>query len=179
MLAMTNRNGRRPSGVSVPDPAVASASHEAVSGYAAPGGTIGGMVSEADFIAAQDISTGRVPAPAGDPAVPERRRYPLAGLLICGTCGRRMESAWANAKPAYRCRHGHTSATPPDPGRTKNAYVREDRLLPQLPALHLLLTGADPGPRRRRRTRRGVDAPSLASAEDVIGYLRKNQVTLT
>jgi hypothetical protein len=28
----------------------------------------------------------------------------LAGLLACGTCGRRMESAWSNGKPAYRCR---------------------------------------------------------------------------
>ena len=26
-------------------------------------------------------------------------------LLVCGTCGRRMESAWSGGKPAYRC-HG-------------------------------------------------------------------------
>ena len=55
-----------------------------------------------------------------------------------------MESAWSNGKPAYRCRHGHTSAAAPDPGRPKNAYIREDRILPHLPALHLLLTGAQP-----------------------------------
>jgi Recombinase zinc beta ribbon domain len=30
----------------------------------------------------------------------------LAGLLECGRCGRRLESAWSNGKPAYRCRHG-------------------------------------------------------------------------
>jgi site-specific DNA recombinase len=30
-------------------------------------------------------------------------------------------------KAAYRCRHGHTGAAAPDPGRPKNAYVREDR----------------------------------------------------
>jgi hypothetical protein len=24
----------------------------------------------------------------------------LAGLLACGTCGRRLESAWSNGKPA-------------------------------------------------------------------------------
>jgi site-specific DNA recombinase len=57
--------------------------------------------------------------------VPEQRRYLLAGLLACGGCGRRMESAWSNGKPAYRCRHGHTSAAPPDPVRPKNGYLRD------------------------------------------------------
>jgi hypothetical protein len=90
-----------------------------------------------------------------------------------------MESAWSNGKPAYRCRHGHTSATPPDPGRARNVYVREDRLLPRLPALHLLLTGAEPSAGRRRRTRRGADARPAVSPEDVIGFLRENDVTLT
>jgi site-specific DNA recombinase len=89
-----------------------------------------------------------------------------------------MESAWSNAKPAYRRRHGYTSATTPDPGRVKNAYVHEDRLLLRLPALYLLLTSGNPAVRRRRRTRRGVDVPQV-SAEDVIGYLRKKQVTVT
>lgn len=103
----------------------------------------------------------------------------IAGLLICNACGRRMESAWSNGKAAYRCRHGHTSATPPDPDRPRNAYVREDRIVPQLPALHLLLTGADPGARRRRRTRRGMDVPPPVRAEDVIRYLREHRITLT
>jgi hypothetical protein len=43
-------------------------------------------------------------------------------------------SAWSNGKPAYRCRHGYTSAARPDPGRAKNAYVREDQILPHLAA---------------------------------------------
>ena len=68
------------------------------------------------------------------------RRYLLAGLLACGLCGRRMESAWSNGKAAYRCRHGRTSAMAPDPSRPKNTYVREDKLLPHLQTLHLLLT---------------------------------------
>ncbi|HEX5290099.1 MAG TPA: zinc ribbon domain-containing protein [Streptosporangiaceae bacterium] len=68
------------------------------------------------------------------------RRYLLAGLLACGVCGRRMESAWSNGKPAYRCRHGRTSAMAPEPAWPKNTHVREDKLLPHLPALHLLLT---------------------------------------
>ena len=87
-----------------------------------------------------------------------------------------MESAWSNGRPAYRCRHGHTSAAAPDPDRPKNAYVREDRILPHLPALHLLLTG--PPGTRRRRTRRGVES-GTATAEDVIAYLRENEITLT
>jgi hypothetical protein len=46
-----------------------------------------GLISEADFIAAQDAHVPRGPgSPAG-------RRYLLAGLLACGLCGRRLESA--------------------------------------------------------------------------------------
>ena len=48
------------------------------------------LVSEADFIAAQDATAPRGPA---------TRRYLLAGLLACSRCGRRLESAWSNASP--------------------------------------------------------------------------------
>ena len=89
-----------------------------------------------------------------------------------------MESAWSNGKPAYRCRHGHTTASAPDPGRPKNAYVREDLIVPHLPALHLLLTEPAAG-QRRRRTRRGIDVPYQVTAEDVTAYLREQQITLT
>jgi site-specific DNA recombinase len=110
------------------------------------------------------------------------RRYLLAGLLECGACGRRMESAWSNGKPAYRCRHGRTTASAPDPGRPKNAFVREDRILRHLPALHVLLTGAgDSGGDvpRRRRTRRGIDTCYQATPETMIAYLREQAITLT
>jgi DNA invertase Pin-like site-specific DNA recombinase len=134
------------------------------------------LVSEADFIAAQDLSAARGPAPAGVLAEPPKRRYLLAGLLTCGACRRRMESAWSNGRAAYRCRHGRTTATSPDPGRPRNAYLREDRILARLPALHLLLTGAQPA--RRRRTRRGADVRPAASPEEAIGYLREHGITL-
>jgi DNA invertase Pin-like site-specific DNA recombinase len=137
------------------------------------------LVSEDDFIAAQGVSAARGPAPAGGPAVPGRRRYLLAGLLVCGTCGRRMESTWSNGKPAYRCRHGHTSALGPDPGRPRSAYVREDRVLPHLPALRLLLNGTEPPAARRRRTRRGAEVRPAASPEEAIGYLREREIVLT
>ena len=79
------------------------------------------------------------------PAGPATRRYLLAGLLACGRCGQRLESAWSNGKPAYRCRHGHTTATRPDPGRPKNTYIREDQVLPHLTAVAILL-GSDQAP---------------------------------
>ena len=137
------------------------------------------LVSEADFIAAQDIHAARGPAPSGDVSMPEKRQYLLAGLLACGTCERRMESAWSNGKPAYRCRHGHTSVSTPDPDRPKNAYVREDRILPHLAALHLLLSQAPSAEGRRKRTRAGVDVRYQIAAEDVTAYLREQQITLT
>jgi hypothetical protein len=131
------------------------------------------LVSEQDFIAVQDIRAQREGTGPG-------RRYRLAGLLRCGICGRRAESCWSNNRPAYRCRHGYSSAAAPDPARPKNLYIREDRILPHLPALHRLLTGTAPtATSRRRRTRRGADVHRPASDQDVIGYLLARQITLT
>jgi site-specific DNA recombinase len=168
------------------DPADVSLGHKDVQRWNLPDGWVisnrpahQALVSEADFIAAQGISAARGPSPRTDPAGPQKRRYLLSGLLICGTCGRRMESAWSNGRPAYRCRHGHTTAAKPDPGRPKKAHVREDRVLPHLPALHALMTEAPAAEGRRRRTRRGTDVRLQASAEDVISHLRAQQVTLT
>jgi site-specific DNA recombinase len=167
------------------DPADVSLGHKSVQRWNLPDGWVisrkpahPALVSEADFIAAQDISAAHGPAPAAGLAAPRKRQYVLAGLLICGGCGRRMESAWSNGKPAYRCRHGHTTARPRSPDQLKNAYIREDRILPHLPALHLRLTEPAPG-QRRRRTRRGTDVRYQASPEDVIGYLRERQISLT
>jgi site-specific DNA recombinase len=165
------------------DPADVSLGHKSVQRWNLPDGWVISrrpahlaLVSEADFIAAQDISAARGPTPHGDVIIPERRRYLLSGLLVCGRCGRRMESAWSNDRPAYRCRHGHTTAAVSGPDRPKNAYVREDRILQHLPALHLLLTEPAGGP-RRRRTRRGADVRCRA-AEDVILYLREQELIL-
>ncbi|MDQ2812925.1 MAG: recombinase family protein [Actinomycetota bacterium] len=163
------------------DPANVTLGHRAVPRRNLPDGWVissrpahPALVSEADFIAAQDVNASRGPLPRDKPVV---RRYLLAGLLACGVCGRRMESAWSNGKPAYRCRHGRTSAMAPDPSLPKNTYIREDKLLPHLPALHLLLT--TPAVRARRRTRAGADVKSTVSPGEVIGHLRKHEITLT
>jgi site-specific DNA recombinase len=67
------------------------------------------LVSEAGFVTVQHLHAPRQTA--------AHRVYLLAGLLRCGVCDRLMESCWTHGRPAYRCRHGHTSATRPDPGR--------------------------------------------------------------
>jgi site-specific DNA recombinase len=135
------------------DPGNVTLGHKSVQRWNLPDGWVissrpahPALVSETDFIAAQSVNAARDRVPGGGPIL---RRYLLAGLLACGVCGRRMESAWSNGKPAYRCRHGRTSATAPDPARPKNAYVREDGLLPHLPA---------PAPAPHQPPRRGPGA---------------------
>jgi site-specific DNA recombinase len=129
------------------------------------------LVSEADFIAVQDMA-----APRG-PAGPAVRRYLLAGLLACGQCGRRLESAWSNGKPAYRCRHGYTSATSPDPARSSNTYVREEQILPHLAAIGILLAGSARTPGRGSRGAAQLTGP--ADAGVLIDQLRAYSVALT
>src|SRR5277367_460041 len=77
------------------DPANTGLGHRQVQRWNLPEGWViskhpahAALVSEADFIAAQDTAAPR--GPAGQAA----RRYLLAGLLVCGRCGRRLESAW-------------------------------------------------------------------------------------
>ena len=159
------------------DPVNTSLGHRQVQRWNLPEGWViskhpahAALVSEADFIAAQDTA-----APRG-PAAPAARRYLLAGLLTCGRCGRRLESAWSNGKPAYRCRHGHTSATSPDPGRPKTTYVREDQILPHLAAIAILLAGPAGKPGRRNQTPLQVTGPADTAA--LIDQLRADGVVL-
>jgi hypothetical protein len=83
-----------------------------------------------------------------------------------------MESCWANNRLAYRRRHGHTSASAPDPTRPKNLYLREDRILAHPPALHIALcialTGSNPAPN---------SAPPTAA--EAIDHLQAQKITLT
>ena len=85
------------------------------------------------------------------------------GCSSCGRCGRRLESAWSNGRPAYRCRHGYCSATVPDPARPKNIYLREDRILPHLAALSILLAGGGTPDRARQA---GITAPARDRGPD-------------
>jgi site-specific DNA recombinase len=111
------------------------------------------------------------------PAGPAARRYLLAGLIACGRCGRRLESCWSNGKPAYRCRHGYSSAVVPGPARPGNAYVREEQVLPHLAAIAILLAGparlSGPGSRGRAQLT-GPDSTAL-----LIDHLRAGGTVLT
>jgi hypothetical protein len=166
---------RQPSEAVLVDPANTGLGHKQVQRWNLPEGWViskhpahAALVSEGDFVAAQDTA-----APRG-PAGPAVRRYLLAGLLACGRCGRRLESAWSNGRPAYRCRHGYCSATVPDPARPKNIYLREDQILPHLAALSILLAGGGtPDPARRA----GITAPAQTAA--LIDQLRATGTVLT
>jgi len=129
------------------------------------------LVSEADWITVQQIS-----APRG-PAGPATRRYLLAGLIRCGTCGRRLESSWSNGKPAYRCRHGHASSARPDSARPKNTCVREDQILPHLSAMAILLAGNSHDSRPARRGEQRITPPGDTAS--LIDELRERGLTLT
>ena len=160
------------------DPADTALGHRQVQRWNLPEGWViskhpahTALVSEADFIAAQDTA-----APRG-PAGPAVRRYLLAGLLACGRCGRRLESAWSNGKPAYRCRHGHASAARPQPGRPGNTYVREDQILPYLAAIAILLTDPPETPGRRNRRPAQVTGPTSTAA--LIDQLHADRIVLT
>ncbi len=166
---------RQPSDAVLVDPANTGLGHKQVQRWNLPEGWVisrhpahAALVSEADFIAAQDAA-----APRG-PAGPAARRYLLAGLLACGRCGRRLESAWSNGRPAYRCRHGYSSAAVPDPVRPKSTYVREDQVLPHLAALAILLAGSGTPDRARQA---GITAP--AQVADLIDQLRADGTVLT
>jgi hypothetical protein len=104
----------------------------------------------------------------------ERGRY-LVGRPRMGTGWRMRAHTQTGRTPRGADAHGIWN-----PARAKNVYIREDHILPHLPALYARLTGASPAARRRRRrTRAGIEVARPISAQDVIGYLRAREITLT
>jgi hypothetical protein len=168
---------RQPTDLDLIDPANTSLGHREVQRWNLPDGWVisrrpahPALVSEPDFITVQQMS-----APRG-PAGPATRRYLLAGLICCGTCGRRLESSWSNGRPAYRCRHGYTSATRPDPARAKTTYIREDQILPHLAALAILLDGQE---HHRGGPGQASQVTEPARTAELIDQLRSSGQTLT
>jgi len=162
------------------DPANTGLGHRAVQRWNRPEGWVistrpahPAILSETDYIAAQDLSLRR------GPDSPAARCYRLAGLLRRGICGRLLESCWSNGKAAYRCRHGHTSATSPGPARPEDAYIREAQILPRLAALAILLRGPLPADRSQEKdnahgpgSRRGGRCDCLSADQQHHTHLR-------
>ncbi|PNE38152.1 hypothetical protein [Streptomyces noursei] len=84
-----------------------------------------------------------------------------------------MDSCGAR-RPAYRCRHGHSNSTPPASNRPPNGYVREDHILPHLPALPIRLTSTNSD---RKLPKPGHEEPFTKA--DTLKRLRANDTTLT
>jgi DNA invertase Pin-like site-specific DNA recombinase len=106
------------------------------------------LVSDEDFTSAQEISAQAVPADG------QQHRYALTGLLICGSCGRRLSGHWVNGRPGYRCRHGHTSAHSTGEDTPRWVYRAQARLVEHLVAVNVALAdagGADGVAARLRR----------------------------
>ncbi|MEU8001064.1 recombinase family protein [Catellatospora sp. NPDC049111] len=78
------------------------------------------LVSEADFIAAQDMHA------TANAAVHE---FAMTGLFGCEPCGRKLEPHWSRCRPAHRCRHGRTSSRTRWQRPIKNVYAREDQAM--------------------------------------------------
>ncbi|GAA0256542.1 hypothetical protein GCM10010492_66830 [Saccharothrix mutabilis subsp. mutabilis] len=81
------------------------------------------LVSMRDFVEVQRVRARRPNDKGG------RREYLLAGLVVCGVCGRQMDAHWVHGRPGYRCRHGYGSASPRPADGPTPLYWREDHLL--------------------------------------------------
>ena len=57
------------------------------------------------------------------------RTYQLAGLLGCGTCGRRMQGQWTHGKPYYRCKYPADYPTTNQAHPSTGRATQQDRRL--------------------------------------------------
>ncbi|HZM84376.1 MAG TPA: recombinase family protein [Candidatus Limnocylindrales bacterium] len=97
------------------------------------------LVSEADFIAAQNVSAQNQPVDGSS------RTNLLVGMLRCGIFGRSMQSQLSHGNAACRCRHGDTSAHPAALRQARNLYLREDLILGRVLAELHTITSRDTG----------------------------------
>ena len=157
------------------DPANTALGHKQVQRWNLPEGWVisehpahPALVSEADFIAAQEAS-----APRG-PAGPAVRRYLLAGVWPPGGAG----GGWNRPGPTASPPTGAATATPAPPdrntGRPKNTYVREDQILPRLAAIAILLAGD-----AQARGSGAVQVTAAAQTAGLIDQLRASGAVLT
>jgi len=160
------------------DPANTGLGHRAVQRWNRPEGWVistrpahPAILSETDYIAAQDLSLRR------GPDSPAARCYRLAGLL-------RRESAdgsWSPAGPTAKRPTGADTATPAPPAQAppgrKTPTSAKPRSCPASPPWPSSCAARSRPTAARRRTTH--TAPVPAAAADVIAYLRTSSITLT
>ena len=134
------------------DPANTSLGHRQVQRWNLPEGWVisrhpahAALVSEADFIAAQDTAAPRGPAGPGGTPVPAGRAAGLRAVRAPAGISVVQRQARLPVPPRLHQRHQ------PEPGRPKNTYVREDQILPHLAAIAILLAGPAGKPGRGNR----------------------------
>ncbi|MEV4706221.1 recombinase family protein [Actinoplanes sp. NPDC049316] len=113
------------------------------------------LVSDSDFLAAQQVNSVAVP---DNGAV---RAYLLTGLVICRLCGRRLEAHWVHGRAGYRCRHGRSSARA-DCQPARGVYWAEGRIVEQL-LYQLIYAG---------------ELPFLADGVGLVAYLRGRRLAI-
>jgi hypothetical protein len=95
------------------------------------------LVDETTWHRAQQLieSNTRTSSPRRSTGGASRRsapsRYPLAGLIVCAHCGRKMQGSHTRGLPFYRCRIGAGYPVGPA-GHPPSLAVREDRVLGHL-----------------------------------------------
>jgi hypothetical protein len=72
---------------------------------------------------------------AGRPRTDTPAATSSRGLWCAGSAVDGWTRTGPTDAPAYRCRHGYTSATPRPAGAPRNVYHREDQLIAALPGL--------------------------------------------
>jgi site-specific DNA recombinase len=111
-------------------------------------------------------SNGRASSPTRTTGGASRRsapsRNPLAGLIVCGLCGKKLQGSHTRGLAFYRCRIGAGYPVGPA-GHPPTLAVREDRLLPHLDAWLAELFAPE---RVEDMARQVVEADSATHRED-------------
>ncbi|WP_434740779.1 recombinase family protein [Micromonospora sp. SH-82] len=90
------------------------------------------LVTVNDFELVQTIMTASGRGRTGNKQRKARRHYVLRGLMLCGLCGRKMQSHQAHETAYYRCRYPNEYALANHVEHPRNVYVAERDVVPTL-----------------------------------------------
>ncbi|MFB9238719.1 recombinase family protein [Plantactinospora siamensis] len=134
------------------------------------------LVTVNDFELVQTIMAASGRGRTGTQQRRARRDYVLRGLMLCGLCGRKMQSHQAHEAAYYRCRYPNEYALANHVQHPRNVYVAERDIVPALDnwllkafAPHRLTDTIRRLHAAQPETRPGtVVAPEIAAANKII-----------